>query len=782
MTRLHRRSFLISATAAGALAHNARALTDRPGSAQRTPQPMLTGPIPRAERDYPIAAKPFWEVEVSDGFWAPKIEINAKVTIPFEIDKLKQIERGLAGGVLEAAIFNLKTHDNPAMRRHVEERVRALATGQSPVTTNRTFEVAVSHYQLTGRRELLDKAIEAASAIDADFRNNDPPFSGGERDSLACAQLYRATGDQKHLALAKHYLDIRGRPDSVGRSRHNQSHMPVIEQREAVGHAVNCVTLALSALDLGMLANIPGYIEAGRAMWDDTVRTKLYITGGIGSTGNEGFGVPYYLPNISAYSETCAVLMFMTLCHRLFLATGDAGYIDVMERSMYNNTLSGVSASGDHFFYVNRLASAGDGRDQRWQHAALECCPPNLVRFMASMPGYIYAQGEDQAIYINLYVAGSTAFEIGGQRLTLTTESGLPWAGRSRITVSTDAPMRAAIKLRIPGWARNVPAPGGLYAYVGELSGRANIAVNGNPVSAPPDALGYVTLDRDWASGDRIDLDFPVEVRRVVADERVHEARSRIAIERGPIVYCAEFPEIEDGHALDVLLVRGATLTPASDHKDFAGIVVLDTVARRASQPSAPARPVRLIPYYLWANRGAGEMSVWLSEREYAPGDVGPAGGLIFYRNPNFAEDGWCYLEAAPFDQSLGAQWGCFRHEIPGAAGTAIGTGRQNTADMLAACKATGEMSAAHLCTSLSVSGITGWFLPSRDELAEMYQALRATGVGDFRDQGMIDNCQYWTSSQLDSDMASHIDFADNGRLHGDDKDFPRRVRAVRAL
>lgn len=780
MTKLHRRSFLMGTPAAIALAQNAAAFARQ--AARDTQGPLLAQPAPRAKGDYPITAKPFWEVEVADRFWAPKIETNARVTIPFEIAKLKDTERGLAGGVLEAAIFNLKTRDDPAMRAHVEDRVGTMVSGKSPVTTNRTFEVAVSRYQLTGRRDLLDKAVEAAAAIDADFRTNDPPFSGGERDSLACAQLYRATGDRKHLALAKHYLDIRGRPDSVGRSRHNQSHMPVIEQREAVGHAVNCVTLMLSALDVGMLGNIPGYADAGRAMWDDAVRTKLYITGGVGSTGNEGFGVPYYLPNISAYSETCAVLMFITLCHRLFLASGDAGYIDVMERAMYNNTLSGVSTSGDHFFYVNRLSSAGDGRDERWQHAALECCPPNLVRFMASMPGYIYAQGDDGAIYVNLYVGGGASFDIAGRPLALAVESALPWAGRSRIAVSADSPTRAAIKLRVPGWARNLPAPGGLYRYVGNLAGRVTVSVNGKPVSATPDAHGYVTVDRAWRKGDRIDLDFPVETRRVAADDRVHEARGRVAIERGPIVYCAEFPEIQGGHALDILLDRDARLTAATDHRAFPGVTVLDTVARRVSLPSAAPAPIRLIPYYLWANRGKGEMSVWLAERDYAPGDVGPAGGLIFYKNENYARDGWRYLEAAPFDQSLGAQWGCFRREIPGAAGTAIGTGKRNSADMLAACKATGEISAAHLCESLSVSGIKGWFLPSRDELAEMYKALRATGIGDFRDQGMIDNCQYWTSSQLDSDMASHIDFADDGRLHGDDKDFPRRVRAIRSF
>ena len=218
------------------------------------------------------------------------------------------------------------------------------------------------------------------------------------------------THDKRHLDLAKHYLDIRGLPDSVNRSRHNQSHQPVLEQSEAVGHAVNCVSLMVSLVDVGVLTGIKAYLDAAQRMWLDIVERKLYVTGGVGSTGNEGFGEPYSLPNISAYSETCAALMFITLNHRLFMATGDSRYIDVMERAMYNNAVDGVSMAGRQFFYVNRLASAGDGRDARWERASLECCPPNLVRFLAAMPGLVYAQDEQGAIYVNLYASSESSF------------------------------------------------------------------------------------------------------------------------------------------------------------------------------------------------------------------------------------------------------------------------------------------------------------------------------------------------------------------------------------
>ena len=786
--KIPRRTFMLTAPAAvGALA---QAVTGDPRSVHgllgAAPAPLVSNGPGSAEYapvvDYPIRPTPYSAVTVRDDFWRPKIARNATVTIPFEMRKLMATERdgGLQRGVLEAAILSLAVHPDAALQAQVDARVRMLARDPAHARGNSGFEIAATLYTVTGRRELLDQAIGAAAALEEDFKLHDPPFSGGERDAINCVQLYRVTHDKRHLDLAKHYLDIRGLPNSVNRSRHNQSYAPVLEQREAVGHAVNCASLMLSLVDVGVLTGLEPYFAAGQRMWRDAAETKMYVTGGIGSSGNEGFGVPYELPNISAYSETCAVLMFITLSHRLFLATGDSKYIDVMERGMYNNAVCGVSTTGDHFFYVNRLASAGDGRDHRWQYASLECCPPNLVRFLASMPGLIYAQDARDAIYVNLYLSSDTSFTVGGKPLSLSVASAMPWEGHSTITVSAPERVAGTIKLRIPGWARGKPVPSDLYTYV-ECSDRpVRVAVNGRSVQAVPDRSGYLSIEREWREGDRIELEFPVEVKRVKADARVKENRGRLAVERGPIVYCAEWPDVAGGRALTALIAATAELKPSVDRSLGDQAIVLDTVARQVTDASAAPQPMRLIPYHLWANRGAGEMSVWLSTREYAIGDVGPAGGLIFYDNPNHARDGWRYLEAAPFDQSLGAKWGCFRRAIPGAAGTAIGTGQQNTKDMLAACAESG--SAADLCAQLSVSGARGWFLPSMDELAEMYRTLKATGIGDFRDAGMVDNCSYWASTQNDADMAGHIDFADNGRRHGDDKDFPRRVRAIRAI
>ena len=780
-SKVLRREFLrIAPAGAGVLAYAAQGPAPRKAKTLKAADVTISGTAYSPVADYPIQPKRYSEVTIKDTFWKPKLAANAEVTIPFEVQKLTQSGsgRGFGGGVLEASILSLRTHPDPKLQAQVEARVQALK--QAPGRGNSGFEIAATYYTVTGKRDLLDNAIKSADELYENFKLRHPPFSGGERDAINCVQLYRVTHDKRHLDLAKHYLDIRGLEDSVNRSRHNQSHKPVLEQSEAVGHAVNCASLMVSLVDVGVLTGIKDYFDAGHRMWQDTVARKMYITGGVGSTGNEGFGEPYSLPAISAYAETCAVLMFITLNHRLFLATGDSKYIDVMERGMYNNAIDGVSVSGNRFFYVNRLASAGDGRDNRWERASLECCPPNLVRFLASMPGFVYAQDKNEAIYVNLYVSSEASFQVGSKDLSLSVDSEMPWGGTSRITVSAKEDVKGSIKLRVPGWARSQPGPGSLYSYLDKVEKQTTVSINGKTAAAAVDNSGYVALERTWKNGDVVEIEFPVAVRRVVADRRVRESRGRMAVERGPLVYCCEWPDAAGGHVLGLLFDPKSELRPSVDTELYGGVTVIHTEAKSISNPTSGPTPVRLIPYYLWANRGAGEMSVWLSKAGYTLGDVGPAGGLIFYENQNYAADGWRYLEAAPFDQSAGAKWGCFRRAIDGARGTAVGTGKQNTLDMLTACAERGT--AADLCANFSLNGVRGWFLPSRDELALMYRNLKATGAADFRDGGISDNFTYWASSQQTADMAAHIDFADLGRQHGDDKDFPRRVRAIRAF
>src|SRR5262249_23840770 len=270
------------------------------------------------------------------------------------------------------------------------------------------------------------------------------------------------------------------------------------------------------------------------------------------------------------------------------------------------------------------------GRDERWERASLECCPPNLVRFLAGMPGLIYAQDKKEAVYVNLYVAREASFQINGKKLSLSVESENPWGGRSEVTISAQDEVKGAIKLRIPGWARNQVAPGELYSYADRSGRPPAVSVNGKAAPAA-DRLGYVTLDRIWKDGDVIQIQFPVEIRRVVADSKVKENRRRMAVERGPIVYCAEWPEVSGARALELLVDPKAPMKSVVDKQLYGGVTVIETEAKSIANPSAEPKPVRLIPYYLWANRGPGEMSVWLSTGGYEIGDTGPAGGLIFY-------------------------------------------------------------------------------------------------------------------------------------------------------
>ena len=781
-----RRDFIKAVSAAaGALAYRpgvsaSLASEHSPVVDDALPTTPILSSVDYQPRKYPIEPKRFTEVRLNDSFWQPRMQRNAEITIPFEVQKFLLKERPFTNNVLQAAIYSLQTYPDAKLQAWVESSVTEITSEPEGKRGPRNdgFEVAAAYYTSTGRRNLLDRAIPTADAIYKIYQTTNPPFSGGERDAINCIALYQVTGEKRYLDLAKHYLDIRGLPDSVDRSRHNQSYKPVLEQSEAVGHAVNDASLMVSLVDVGTLTGIKDYFDAANRIWTDAVTTKLYITGGIGSSGNEGFGPAYSLPNLSAYAETCAAIMFTTFNHKMFLATGDGRYIDVMERTMYNNAVDGVGANGNTFFYVNRLASASDGRNVRWQHASLECCPPNLVRFMASMPGYIYAQ-RGAELFVNLYVSSETTFKVDSKNIRLLVESGMPWDGQSKIHIAEAEPTRATLKLRVPGWLRDKPAPSSLYSYTTPISGQPTIAVNGKAVSAIPNMFGYVSIERVWQPDDVVEVNFPLEVRHVVADTRVRENRGRVAIERGPVVYCAEGPDLAGGQVLTAMVASteweqrpGAGLTEGS--------VVLDGQAKSISDPASAQTSLRLIPYHLWANRGVSQMAVWLSKEEYNVGDVGPAGGLIFYVNENYKADGWRYLEAVPFDQSTGAPWGGFRTLLAGARGNAIGTGRQNTLDIKKGCATPGV--AADLCASLKLNGFQDWFLPSYEELRVMYSNLKLAGLGGFPDN-MPDNCDYWSSTQVLADMARHVDFADNGmRGHFDDKDYPRRVRAVRSF
>ena len=380
-------------------------------------------------------------------------------------------------------------------------------------------------------------------------------WPGHEVVEMGLVKLYRITGQRRYLDLAKYFIDVRG----PGGDQYHQSHIKPVEQTEAVGHAVRAGYLYSGMADVAALTSDPRYLGAIDRIWENAAGRKLYVTGGIGAVpGGEAFGADYFLPNMNAYCETCAAVANDYWNERLFLLHGSGKYVDVLERTLYNGLLSGVSLDGKLFFYPNPLASAGQHARSPWFGCA--CCPGNITRFMASVPGYFYAR-RGRTIYVNLFASGVADIKLdGGHTVTLTQETRYPWDGAIRLTVQPDKPGKLAIHLRIPGWARNEAAPGRLYTFVDNLDANPALRVNGKSVPIKLED-GYAVLDRKWKKGDVIQLDLPMPVRRVAANEQVEADHGRVALQRGPIVYCLEWPDNPGASVRDTVLTDGEKLS-----------------------------------------------------------------------------------------------------------------------------------------------------------------------------------------------------------------------------
>nr|WKN35387.1 glycoside hydrolase family 127 protein [Tunicatimonas sp. TK19036] len=644
-----------------------------------TSQSNLMAQYAEKPHDYPIQPKLFSEVKVQDNFWAPKIKTNHEVTIPIAIQKSQETGRidnfKIAGNlmsgqfcseypfddsdiykIIEAASYSLQTFPDPKMEATVDSLIHYVDVAQEDdgyIYTTRTigknvhawagakrwekvndlshelynlghmFEAAAAHHNATGKTSFLNIATKAADLIYEDFGPGKiEDYPGHQEVEIGLVKLYRVTNDERYLELAKYFLDIRGQKGIGNPTTYNQSHKPVTEQSEAVGHAVRAAYMWSGMADVAAITGNKAYVEAIDRLWHDVVDSKLYITGGIGATGNhEGFDEPYVLPNMSAYCETCAAVGNAMWNHRMFLMTGDSKYIDVLERTMYNNIVSGVSVSGDHFFYPNPLASYGQHARSEWFGCA--CCPPNVARFLPSMPGYIYAQDNDD-IYVNLFVSSESVFDLNGKELPLVQSSPMPWEGSSKITVNPEKPVKANLKIRIPGWASNEPVPGNLYEFTRSSEQKTTLTVNGKKLDYSVDDQGYVTIERNWKQGDNIEITFPYEVHTVKANPKVEADRGRLAVEQGPVMYTVEWADAEDGHVLNVLLDTTAELTASFDPDFYGGATTITGMARHARKDIddntllSDAAPLKLIPYYLWNNRGPGEMLVWLPVEEEA--------------------------------------------------------------------------------------------------------------------------------------------------------------------
>ena len=483
------------------------------------------------------------------------------------------------------------------------------------------FEAAAAHYQATGKTNLLNVALREADLIYNTFgpdTNQLHLWPGHEIIEMGLIKLYRVTNDRRYLR-AKYFIDVRG--TYPGGDDYHQSRIPPVDQTEAVGHAVRAGYLYSGMADVAALTGDPQYTRAIDAIWANATGKKLYLTGGIGSRAKgEAFGDNYELPNLTAYNETCAAVANVFWNERLFLLHGDAKYVDVLERTLYNGLLSGVSLDGTKFFYPNPLES--DGSHQRSPWFGCACCPGNLTRFLPSLPGYLYAQSGD-TLYINLY-AGSTASVTleSGRTLKITQETRYPWDGTVKMTVQPDwwKNKQFTIKVRIPGWARNETVPGGLYSFCDGLHKTATLSVNGQDVPVKPDQ-GYVSLDRAWKSGDVIELHLPMLIRHVAADEKVAADRGRVALERGPIVFCVEWPDTPKGKVHSLLLPDDQPLTTRFDPTCLNGIQVIEgqgfnVVTNEFGHSVKHLQDFKAIPYYAWANRGPGEMVVWIPRSE----------------------------------------------------------------------------------------------------------------------------------------------------------------------
>ena len=488
------------------------------------------------------------------------------------------------------------------------------------------YEAAVAHYQATGKRDFLDIAIKSAGLLCNTFGPEEGKLTvapGHQEVEIGLVKLYRATGDRRYLDLSKFFLDARGKYDKYDRNSKDQfrsgaywqDHKAVIDQDEAVGHAVRAAYMYSAMTDVAALRNEQTYRVAVDNLWDNVTGKKMYITGGIGSTRHgEAFGKNYELPNSTAYCETCASIANCMWNLRMFMLHGDAKYIDVLERSLYNAVLSGISLDGKEFFYPNVLSCDENGAERsEWFNCS--CCPSNLSRFIPSIPGYVYATS-DAGVYVNLYGANQAGITLGnGKRIDMSQKTSYPWEGNIELTVTPESKQEFSIMLRIPGWVDNRPVPSDLYTYMNADEKKIVIKINGEVQNAPIEK-GYAVLARKWEPGDVIQLTLPMEVHKNKANDKVEADINHLSVERGPIVYCAEFAD-NNGAVLNYVLKSGDEFAVSPAPALFDGVNLLKGHVDRvvADKNYEVIKSVKdsltLIPYYARSHRGNGEMTVW---------------------------------------------------------------------------------------------------------------------------------------------------------------------------
>ncbi len=657
---------------------------------------------------YPITPVPFTSVKVwNNTFWGQRLETSRKVTIPLAFSKCesegryKNFERAAENmkhsldkynvaklmpysfddtdpyKTIEGASYILQTYPDKKLQHYVDSIIDIIGTAQEPdgyLYTARTqnyihphpwsgpkrwskeedlshelynlghlIEGAVAHWQATGSHKLLDIACRYADCVCKEVGPNARQacvVPGHQIAEMALCKLYLATGRKRYLDEAKFFLDYRGK--TAVRNEYSQSHEPVLEQDEAVGHAVRATYMYAGMADVAALTGDTAYIHAIDRIWNNIVSKKLYITGGIGATSNgEAFGANYELPNMSAYNETCAAIGNVYVNYRLFLLHGESKYFDVLERTLYNGLIDGVSMDGGGFFYPNPLESMGQHQRQSWFGCA--CCPSNICRFLPSLPGYVYAV-KDRNAYVNLFLSNSSSLVVGGKKVLLNQDTRYPWDGNITIKIGENKAGIFGLKIRIPGWVKGQPVPSDLYYYTdGKLLGYA-ITVNGRKAEGTVTSDGYFTVSRQWKSGDVVHVHFDMGVRTVRANNQVAADRGQVAIERGPVVYAAEWPD-NKFNIMNVLVNQHPTFTTGT--MPYATFIA-DSLKNKLTQYqgqcigtlTTPAQTLtfgedgrlatkdvslKLIPYFAWAHRGNGNMKVWLPQDVSAARPTTPA-------------------------------------------------------------------------------------------------------------------------------------------------------------
>ncbi|MCF7730660.1 MAG: glycoside hydrolase family 127 protein [Akkermansiaceae bacterium] len=614
-----------------------------------------------APRDYPVTPVPVQQVKFTDGFWGQRLDNHFTKGLDHAIDQCRktgridnfEIAAGLKKGEHQGAFFNdsdvykiiegmaLSTAGpmKPEHRKFLDEFIATLGKAQLDdgylytfyqvknelgnrwkdignmhelYCAGHLFEAGAADYRMTGRRDLLDICVKLADLIDKTFgpgKKADPP--GHQEIEMALVELSRVTGEQKYSDLARFFLEQRGvHPGNW----YDQNHVPLLKGGEAVGHAVRAVYGFCGMTEVAAITGDEDYRKALDRYWHSVTDTKMALSGGIGGGLWEAFDKPYFLPNRSSYNETCGSIAQVLWNHRMFRLTGDGKYLDVLERALYNGVLTGVQLTCDAFFYPNQLES-GPAKREPWFGCA--CCPSNIARVLPAQPGYLYATKPD-TLFTCLYAASQASLEIAGTTVKLAQKTNYPWDGAISLTLTPESPKPFTLALRIPGWARNQPVPGDLYRYLGTAAPAPVVKVNGETVTAQP-VNGFIPIKRTWQAGDTVTLELPMPVRMVVANDKVREDAGRVALERGPLVYCVEGldnDKLETPHNL--LLAAGAALKSEFKPELLDGVCVITGPAewvKRAADGKTVAREPRqftAVPYFARANREPSPMTVFL--------------------------------------------------------------------------------------------------------------------------------------------------------------------------